>query len=362
MHCKLLLYFYLFFSLLSFTSLVTLTHFLFICLLTCPILQLKKHIISKKKRDPQNAVDFVKAIYGEGSFMDSLYNSLTENGVMVTQVGQAVSMHDTAETYPGHYDNQRAEYESALKNQGFEVVMHYEEMRGGFNDIWSFYAAFKHDSIRRRWFRNEAQIDLDIHKRAVRRREPNPSDPLDECEQDNLFQWFDGTTMVTYQYPSKDSQVVYCKRDPQPYGCITDINNRNHYTPYVDNGRSASGQRIHRPFYEPLGFDPDIPNYTVDKFMVSKSGDNSKLVSRVPIPENSYLMLEQTVHEVRVSPITSSLIDAMDNSINDDDGTILSTTINPAKEFISGHRDGLSTPRRVSVYFFPTFYRHVDTK
>ncbi|OEU19124.1 S-adenosyl-L-methionine-dependent methyltransferase, partial [Fragilariopsis cylindrus CCMP1102] len=38
--------------------------------------------------DPQNAVDFVEALYGDGPFMNSLYNSLTDNGVLLTQVGE----------------------------------------------------------------------------------------------------------------------------------------------------------------------------------------------------------------------------------------------------------------------------------
>ena len=152
MHCKccvcLFLFIYLFlpsfcfilfivFWWFSFQILLhTHTHFVF------PSLSL----LLKYIRDPQNAVDFVEALYGDGPFMNSLYNSLTDNGVLLTQVGEAVSVGDISETYPGNFNYQRAQYESGLINQGFEVVMQYDEPRAGFDGIWSFYACLLYTS------------------------------------------------------------------------------------------------------------------------------------------------------------------------------------------------------------------------
>jgi hypothetical protein len=299
-------------------------------------------------RDPQNAVDFVEALYGDGPFMNSLYNSLTDNGVLLTQVGEAISVGDISETYPGNFNYQRAQYESGLINQGFEVVMQYDEPRAGFDGIWSFYAAFKDDSIRERWLMNEAQIDLEIHKRSIRRT-PRDEDEEGGGEMNSLFDVFDGPTMATYRYPSKAAQVIYCLRNPQPYGCVTDINNKDHHTPY--GGEEDYRTSKERPYYEPSGFDPEIPNFSADNFMVdssSSSNNNSNnsnsLVSRVTIPEKSYLMLEQSIHDVRIAPATSSIVDRSSSSSNE----ALSTIINPVKEFVSGDREGLSIPRRVS--------------
>ena len=301
-------------------------------------------LLLKYIRDPQNAVDFVEALYGDGPFMNSLYNSLTDNGVLLTQVGEAISVGDISETYPGNFNYQRAQYESGLINQGFEVVMQYDEPRAGFDGIWSFYAAFKDDSIRERWLMNEAQIDLEIHKRSIRRT-PREGDE-EGGEMNSLFDVFDGPTMATYRYPSKAAQVIYCLRNPQPYGCVTDINNKYHHTPYGDADYKTSKER---PYYEPSGFDPEIPNFNAANFMVDSSKNNNNnnsnsLVSRVTIPENSYLMLEQSIHDVRVAPATSSIVDRSSSSSND----ALSTIINPVKEFVSGDREGLSIPRRVS--------------
>lgn len=272
--------------------------------------------------DPQNAVDFVEALYGDGPFMNSLYNSLTDDGVLLTQVGEALYIGDISETYPGNFNYQRSRYEAGLKNQGFAAVMNYEEARAGFDGIWSFYAAFKNDSSRARWQMNEAQLDLEIQKRSVRM---VGDEKLETGEIRSLFDYFDGPTMKTYRYPSRDAQVVYCLRDPKPYGCTNDVN--DHYAQQI-------------PLYEPVGFDPETPNVSAEHFAVSESGG---LVSRVEVPENSYLMLEQSIHGVAIPPLTSEVLESKGEDAYD-------RTIDPVRNFVSGDRQGLTIPRRGDMH------------
>ena len=253
--------------------------------------------------------------------MNSLYNSLTDNGVLLTQVGEALYIGDISETYPGNFNYQRSRYEAGLKNQGFAAVMNYEEPRAGFDGVWSFYAAFKNDSSRSRWLMNEAQLDLEIQKRSVRL---VGDEKLDAGEIRGLFDYFDGPTMKTYRYPSKPAQVVFCLRDPKPYGCTTDVN--DHYA-----------QKL--PLYEPPGFDPEIPNVSAEHFAVS---EDSGLVSRMAVPENSYLMLEQSIHGVAIPPLTSAILESKGEDTYD-------RTIDPVTNFVSTDREGLTIPRRVSA-------------
>jgi hypothetical protein len=270
-------------------------------------------------RDPQNAVDFVEALYGDGAFLNSLYNSLTDNGVLLTQVGEAIERGDIAENYPGNINYHRSTYEQGLINQGFKVVMNYIEPRAGFEAPWSFFAAFKNDSSRARWHMNEAQLDLEIQKRAIRR---SDEDEIENGEIRGPFDYFDGPTMVTYRYPARAAQEVYCLRDPKPYGCTTDVN--EHYA-----------QK--RALYEPVGFDPEIPNLSADNFAVTNKSD---LVSRVTVPESSYLMLEQTIHDVQITPFASVILQS--------ESDVYDETIGPVTNFVSGDREGLTLPRRVS--------------
>ena len=209
-------------------------------------------------------------------------------------------------------------YENGLKNQGFKVVFNYEEPRAGFDGIWSFFAAFKSDASRARWQMNEAQFDLEIQKRSIRRVD---EDKIESGEVRGLFDYFDGPTMATYRYPSKDAQVVFCYRDPKPYGCTTDI--QDHHA-------------RHKPVYEPIGFDPEIPNLSADNFAVSSDGG---LVSRVDVPEKSYLMLEQSIHDAQITPSMSGVLQSKDD--------IYEQTIGPVTNFVGSNRGGLTIPRRV---------------
>ena len=231
----------------------------------------------------------MEALYGDGPFMNSLYNSLTDDGVLLTQVGEAIGIGDQAENYPGNFNFQRYAYEKGLKNQGFNVIFNYEEPRAGFDGIWSFYAAFKSDISRARWNMNEAQFDLEIHKRSIRRVN---ADSLESGEVKGIMDYFDGATMKTYQYPSKYAQILYCQRDPKPEGCVTDV--QEHI---------ATGKPIH----EPIGFDPDVSNLSADHFAV---GNNSGVTSKVDVPEESYLMLEQSIHDVQITPSIASILQA----------------------------------------------------
>lgn len=271
--------------------------------------------------DPQNAVDFVEALYGDGAFLNSLYNSLTEDGVLLTQVGEAVYVGDISETYPGNFNYQRSMYEKGLKNQGFAVVMNYEEHRAGFGGTWSFFAAFKNDSSRARWQMNEAQLDLEIQKRTIRRVE---EDTIEMGELKGPFDYFDGTTMVTYRNPSRGAQVVYCLRDPSPYGCTTDVLDH-----YADK----------KLYYESTGFDPEIPNLTAENFVLT---NNSGLVGRVVVPENTYLMLEQSIQNIRITPSTSAILRSEE--------AVYERTIGPVTEFVSGNRKGSTIPRRGDIH------------
>lgn len=280
--------------------------------------------------DPQNAVDFVEALYGDGAFLNSLYNSLTDNGVLLTQVGESAYIGDVAETYPENLNYQRFLYEKAMKNQGFQAIMHYEESRSGFNGIWSFYAAFKDGSSRARWEMNDAQVDLEIRKRSIAMVDGRD---LDEGEMKGPFEVFDGPTMATYRFPSKHSQVVYCLRDPQPYGCTTRF--KDHYP-------------------EPSGFDPEIPNFSSDNFALG-GGSSRGLIPRVTIPGKSYLMLEQSIHDVSITPTTSSILGGAFTSGDKDD--IFGRTLDPVTRFVSGTPEGLTIPRRRSNH---STYR-VDT-
>lgn len=169
---------------------------------------------------------------------------------------------------------------------------------------------------------NEAQLDLEIQKRAVRM---VGDEKRESGEIRGLFDYFDGPTMKTYRYPSKHAQVIYCLRDPKPYGCTEDV--KHHYADKI-------------AYYEPIGFDPEIPNVKAENFDVSESGG---LVSRFAVREKSYLMLDQSIHSIVVPPSTLSILESKGDDTYD-------KTIDPVTSFVSGNRQGLSMPRRGEMH------------
>ena len=58
------------------------------------------------------------------------------------------------------------------------------------------------------WYRNEAEMQLAIHKRAMRSYSGNP-----------VLKYFDGSVMKGYQIPHRVFQTVFCRQIPTPEGC-----------------------------------------------------------------------------------------------------------------------------------------------
>lgn len=73
---------------------------------------------------------------------------------------------------------------------------------------------FKSYATRARWYRNAAEINLDIHERTVKTK--SGASP---------FYYFDGPTMVSYQVPHRNVESVFCRRQPTPKECecINDV-------------------------------------------------------------------------------------------------------------------------------------------
>lgn len=224
--------------------------------------------------DPQNVVEFAKALYGDGSFLGALYQALSKDGILITQVGNAPSRGEAPEHLTPNEN--RVIYSRSLAKQGFMSIADYTEDHTGFEEPWYFYAAFKDISTRENWMASEAEINLKIQKRAIR-----------TIDGTSPFDYFDGATMKMFQYPSQASVDLFCHREPTPIGC----------------DRSSHG------------FDPERPNYSEEVFNVGSSfaGDfaGRGVFAKIMIPKGSYLMLESTVYPVTIEAPSSSLISKM---------------------------------------------------
>lgn len=93
---------------------------------------LTSQLILKCRRDPEDDVEFCDALYNNGKFLSSLRDALSEDGVMVIQVGGSPETDDPAEKL-GPNKN-RAILIEHLEKLGFQSMHQYDEVR-----IYSLY-------------------------------------------------------------------------------------------------------------------------------------------------------------------------------------------------------------------------------
>lgn len=218
--------------------------------------------------DPEST-EFSDMLYVNDDFSASLANAMTESGVLVSQMGISEQLRN-----PGsHLTKKLPEkvFKDSLMAGGFMEIMSYDEMHGGFMAPWTYIIAFRdhHDS---NWMLGEASIDLELRQRAVATNDGS-----------NLpFRFFDGATMLGYQFPSRVREEIFCRSEPKPSFC--------------DIGH---------------GFDPERANVPTSGFEVRPSrilNGGRGLHTKVDIPEGSYFALEESVQDMIVFPTTNDLI------------------------------------------------------
>lgn len=223
-------------------------------------------------RDPSSYSAFSDMLYLNDNFTEALSNALDDEGIFVAQVGEEDGIEDAGY----HLTDKRAEqiFTSSLIENEFQSVETYEEAHGGFMATWKFIIAFS-DTYDNTWNSNQAEIDLELQRRAMKTSDESVSP----------FRYFDGATMMTYQYPSRVRQEIFCRYDPLPEFC--------------DQGH---------------GFDPERPNIPVDSFEVKKSAIPNAgrgLHTKVDIAKGTYLAIDEAVHSMVVLPTTTKLIRSM---------------------------------------------------
>ena len=221
--------------------------------------------------DPTSIAIFSDVLYGHEDFVRSISNALGESGVLVSQFGEDVK-YDAA---GAQFSPRITEYDftEKLKDYGFRKVEDYAEGHGGFLGVMKYKIAFKCESCFAQWHSNQAMIDLAIKERSM---------GTVAGSKELLFRFFDGATMVGYQYPSRVVENVFCRQIPTP--------------PYCDNAH---------------GFDPYVSNVRLSSLEVKTSlipNAGRGVFTKIDIPMGSYLGLEEVSNNVVVMPETVHLI------------------------------------------------------
>lgn len=157
----------------------------------------------------------------------------------------------------------------------FDCVILSSQSHVGFSWPWQFVVAFRDYDSRVEWFANGAWLDLKIASLTYPTIDGNPE-----------LLHFDGAVMQSYAYPSRASEVVFCRGNPDSTHC-------------------KDGH----------GFDPERPHIPSSQLEVKMSSEGENvgrgLFAKVDIPEYSYVALDQAVHPVHIEPDTTAVALAM---------------------------------------------------
>lgn len=94
-----------------------------------------------------------------------------------------------------------------LNEVGFQTIQTYAEGHCHFFAPWQFLVAFKNIHTSVNWFRNEAEVELQLHQRVHRTKLGKP-----------MLQYFDGHIMRDYQIPHKVITTNKCRSTAKDNG------------------------------------------------------------------------------------------------------------------------------------------------
>mmetsp|Transcript_39158 Transcript_39158/g.91230 ORF Transcript_39158/g.91230 Transcript_39158/m.91230 type:complete len:698 (-) Transcript_39158:99-2192(-) len=156
--------------------------------------------------DPTDDNAFTEYLYYNDRFLESMFDSLTENGVIIMQLGDSIDLDDAHDAVNGFHT--RANVIRVLERYGFESFHVYDEDHCGFFYPWSYVLACKKASCRQNFYRNEAEVNVAIHNKMIRTK--SGRHPL---------KYFDGFTMGMYQTPSRPWQESFCRNTTNSQLC-----------------------------------------------------------------------------------------------------------------------------------------------
>jgi len=146
-------------------------------------------------------------LYSDGAFLDAAFASLTDDGVMVLQVGNAPNIHDPKADM-GVFATREATFQM-LEAHPQTAAMHvYEEAHCGLNEPQAFLLICKSTKCKEQWYANADVIDYQIYERISKTKSGKKA-----------LIHYDGSTQHSFRFPPKAWETVYCRREPTPVEC-----------------------------------------------------------------------------------------------------------------------------------------------
>jgi len=158
--------------------------------------------------DPQDNKSRMSALlFMDNTFLSSLYNSLTDNGVIAAKIGVAPNVLDPRADLG--LQVRRETFMRLIENHpSTDAMLVYEENHCNLGEPGAMLVFCKNAKCRRQWYAEADEVDYQIYKRIVGTVNGEPA-----------LSHYDGSTQKFYQHPSKPWETVYCRRQPMPFEC-----------------------------------------------------------------------------------------------------------------------------------------------
>lgn len=242
--------------------------------------------------------------FNDRKFVDAMIDSLSENGVLATQVGTAPTILDPRADL-GVFRHRERFINSLEANPKIKSIFIYEEAHCGFYEPKAFLVACRDVTCRRHWYAETDEIDYAIYDRIGGLKDGKPS-----------LVHYDGATQRSFQAPPRAWETVYCRREPEPFECA-----------YRGLDKNA----------ELFEFDPENEEESSFEVRVSKNKETGEdevgVYAKVDMPEGSYLMPTHLAASFEVSD------DSMENVYANTqiEGVDKATVIEDFIDFIDTH-------------------------
>jgi hypothetical protein len=142
--------------------------------------------------------------------MHSVYNALAEDGIVISKLRERPYQAEGSDKPPNLMN--RNKWTSllfrTLEDVGFESLHVYEDRNELINSVWEILIVMRDSESRKLWYRSQAQLDVEIHKRIRRTHTDLPA-----------LRYFDSCNMKTYMYPHRHFEDEYCRQNPTPESC-----------------------------------------------------------------------------------------------------------------------------------------------
>jgi len=236
--------------------------------------QQKFDVVIVDAMEPEATSAISKDLY-DTTHLEAILNSLTDEGIMVIQIGRAPTILD-----PRPDIGFNAPREKLFKNlealDAVEAMFVYEDPHCGFTEPRAFMVVCKSETCRRLFYATSDEIDYEIYSRIVRTH-----------SKVRALQYFDGITHLGYQIAPKAWETTYCRREPTPFEC------------------SYRHLDFKKPIYE-FNFESEEENpFKVTADWEGEDDDshisNTHVFANVDIPEGAYIMPEHLASSLNLS-------------------------------------------------------------